>query len=139
MAEMNEFEDLEAQLGRLRSAGPRKELRNLVLQAAGSRRRYRLLWGLAKAAAVLLVLGFSFAVERANQAMERRLLGSGGAPLLLVVKRAVIPPAEPGGEPAGLARFVLVQVLPTSPEAALLAKQRSVLDALSMKELLNGT
>jgi hypothetical protein len=111
----------------------------LVLQAARSRRQHHLVWGLAKAAAVLLVLGFSFAVERANQAMERRLLGSGRAPLLLVVKRVVSPPAEPGGEPAGPARFVLVQVLPTSPEAALLAKQRGVLDAVSMKELFNGT
>jgi hypothetical protein len=139
MAEMNEFEDAEAQLRRLRPAGPRKELRGIVLKAARSRRRYRLLSGLAKAAAVLLVLGFSFAVERTNQAMERRLLGSGHAPLLLVVKRVVAPPAEPGGEPTGPARFVLVQVLPTSPEAALLAKQRGVLDAVSMKELLNGT
>jgi hypothetical protein len=139
MAEMNEFEDLEAHLRRQQPAAPRPELRNMVLQAARSQRRYRLLWGLAKAAAVLLVLGFSFAVERANQAMERRLLGSGRAPLLLVVKRVVAPPAEPGGEPAGPARFVLVQVLPTSPEAALLAKQRSVFDAVSMKELFNGT
>jgi hypothetical protein len=139
MAEMKDLEDLEAQLRRLRPAGPRKELRDMVLQAARSRRRYRLLWGLVKAAAVLLVLGFSVAVEQANQAMERRLLGSGRTPLLLVVKRAVPPLAEPGGEPAGPARYVLVQVLPTSPEAALLAKQRSVFDAVSMKELFNGT
>jgi len=139
MAEMNEFEELEGQLQRLRPAGPRKERRDMVLQAARSRRRHRLLWGLAKAAAVLLVLGFSVAVERANQAMERRLLGSGRAPLLLVVKRVVAPPAEPGGEPTGPPRFVLVHVLPTSAEAALLAKQRSVFDAANMKEFLNGT
>jgi len=136
---MRDFEDLEAHLKRQQPAAPRPELRNLVLHAARSRQRYRLLWGLAKAATVLLVLGFSFAVERANQAMERRLLGSSRSPLLLVVKRAVAPPAEPGGEPTGPPRFVLVQVLPTSPEAALLAKQRSVFDPTSMKELFNGT
>ena len=78
MAEMNQFEDLEAQLRRLRPVGPRKELRDTVLQAAGSRRRYRLLWGLAKAAAAAALLAVNLATDRYSACQLEALTGNVG-------------------------------------------------------------